>query len=383
MSKVPSFDYLEQYAEIEPEIDVAIKRVLNSGRLVLGQEVVAFENEFSDWLLRGGSRSRSDDGVAAYSVGVNSGTDALLVALMALGLGRGDEVITVANTAVPTVSAIGAAGAVAKFCDVDADTCLMDLAKLDACITSKTRAIIPVHLFGNVVDVPKIRTLIEGRDIKIIEDCAQCHGAKLDGVFAGTMGDVGAFSFYPTKNLGAYGDAGLCITSDLELAEVMRSIRMYGFTDRQYSVRSGINSRLDELQAAILRVKLNKLDSYIVNRRVIADLYLGDLHPSIQVVRPLPGVQHAYHQFVVKLRNRDAVKQRLEQVGIATAIHYPWPLHTMSGFSHLNYTGGELPVTEASANQILSLPIYPEMSSTKVEQVCSAINQIVEDLGDK
>ena len=380
MNKVQSFDYLEQYAEIESEIDVAIKRVLKSGRLVLGQEVSAFEAEFAAWLSRTGEEGATSVAQDAFGVGVNSGTDALVVALMALGVGEGHEVITVANTAVPTVSAIAAAGAKAKFCDIDADTCLMDLEKIEACITDKTRAIIPVHLFGNVVDVPKLRSLVAGKNIKIIEDCAQSHGATLNGVSVGTMGDIGAFSFYPTKNLGAYGDAGLCLSSDANLAELMRSVRMYGFTDRQYCVRPGINSRLDELQAAILRVKLSKLDHYIERCRAIAGQYLDQLHPSIQVVRPSLGAQHAYHQFVIKLSNRDAVKQELEHVGISTAIHYPWPLHTMSGFSNLNYVEGDLPVTEASANQILSLPIYPEMNESQLEQVCSAINQLVDEL---
>ena len=373
MIEVKAFDYLEQYAEIEQEIETAIKRVLKSGQLILGPEVEAFENEFAEWLGGGG-----------HGVGVNSGTDALVVALMALDIGQGDEVVTVANTAVPTVSAIRAVGATPKFCEIDGDTCLMDIAELDACITERTRAIIPVHLYGNVVDVPEIRSVIASRDIKIIEDCAQSHGAKLGnlstGTMAGTMGAVGAFSFYPTKNLGAYGDAGLCYTSDEALADKMRCIRMYGFKDRQYSQMSGVNSRLDELQAAILRVKLPGLNSYIERRRSIATQYSNTLESSIKLVQTSPSGHHAYHQFVVKLSRRDAIKESLAQMGVTTAIHYPWPIHTMSGFSDLNYQHGDLPVTESIANEILSLPIYPELKPTQVEQVCSAINQVVEEL---
>ena len=384
MTKVLAFDYLEQYAGIEQEIESAIKRVLKSGQLILGPEVQAFENEFAEWLGGGG-----------YGVGVNSGTDALVVALMALDIGPGDEVITVANTAVPTVSAIRAVGSIPGFCEIDGDTCLMDIAELDACISERTRAIIPVHLYGNVVDVPAIRSVVANRDIKIIEDCAQSHGAKLGslstdamagtmtGTMTGTMGDVGAFSFYPTKNLGAYGDAGLCYTSDEALADKMRSIRMYGFKDRQYSQMSGVNSRLDELQAAILRVKLPGLHGYIERRRAIATQYSAILGSSIQPVQPSSSAHHAYHQFVVKLSQRDAVKESLARRGVATAIHYPWPIHTMSGFSDLNYKHGDLPVTESVANEILSLPMYPELKSAQVEQVCSAINQVVEELGGK
>ena len=367
VNRVNMFNYLEQYNCIRDEILKAIERVLNSGQLILGAEVRKFEELFAEFLGGGGN-----------CVGVNSGTDALVVALRALNVGLGDEVITVANTAVPTVSAIRAVGATPVFCDVDPQTCLMDLAMLPERITEKTIAIVPVHLFGNVVDVPLIRNIIGKRKIYIIEDCAQAHGAKLRGHMAGTMGNISIFSFYPTKNLGAYGDAGLCYSHDTYLVQEMCKIRMYGFIDQPYSEREGINSRMDEIQAAILQVKLKYLPVYLNGRHSLAVRYSQTLIHGAEPVAAGDGVYHAYHLYVIKVEDRDRVKKELDRHGVDTGIHYPFPIHLMRGYSFLGYTPSSLPHTEDLACRILSLPLFPELSEASVDRVCSEINSILQ-----
>jgi len=366
MTTIHSFDYLKQLSGIRSEVLSAVERVLQSGQLILGPEGAKFENAFAAFL-----------GGKGNCVGVNSGTDALLVALKALNIGTGDEVITVANTAVPTVSAICSAGATPVFCDVDNGTCLMDLAKLPLLFTKNTKAVIPVHLFGNVVDVPMVRHVIGKRDIKIIEDCAQAHGAKLRDEMVGTMGDIGAFSFYPTKNLGAYGDAGLCYSPELPIVKKMRSIRMYGFEDSSYAMREGINSRMDEIQAAILTVKLKYLPGYIERRRKIAKLYQQKLNEKAIFIKQADKVLHAYHLLVVKVPDRDKVQKALFQRGIRTGIHYPYPIHLMPAYRFLGYKEGTLPHTEKLAKHLLSLPMYPELSAESVCKVSEELNDIL------
>jgi aminotransferase EvaB len=366
MSRISMFDYIRQYEGLRKEVLVAIERVLSSGQLILGPEVHQFEEEFAEFLGGNGG-----------CVGVNSGTDALMVALMALGIGPGHEVITVSNTAVPTVSAIRSVGATPVFCDVDPRTCLMDLEEMPCSITAKTRAVVPVHLFGNAVDVLRIQEIIGDRDIKIIEDCAQAHGAMLQGRMAGTMGHVGAFSFYPTKNLGAYGDAGLCHSGDPVLVKEMRRVRMYGFESGYYSEREGMNSRLDELQAAILRVKLKHLPEYLKRRRALAERYENNLKEKVELVVPGDGVHHAYHLFVVKVPDRDRVRQELSRRGVNTGIHYSCPIHLMRGYGFLGYREGSLPRTEALAKTILSLPMYPELPEAWVDKVCIEVNDVL------
>lgn len=364
MNRIPMFDYLVQYHKIESDILAAVSRVLNSGRLVLGNEVRAFEGAFVDFLGGGGS-----------AVGVNSGTDALAIALMALGVGPGDEVVTVANTAVPTVSAIRMTGAIPVFCDVDASTALMDLEQLAYCFSLKTKAVIPVHLFGNVVDVERIRSIIGNRDIRIIEDCAQAHGAQLRGQPAGTMGDASAFSFYPTKNLGAFGDAGLCYSNDTGLVKEMRRIRMYGFDDAYYSEREGINSRMDEIQAAVLNVKLARLGDNLEKRRKLAGRYNQLLDPAIERIKPGEYVDHAYHLYVIKVDERDRVRKELTRQGVDTGVHYPFPIHLMRAYRFLGYGEGTLSNTETLAKKILSLPMYPELPPESVENVSALVNR--------
>ena len=361
---IRTFDYRAQLAGIRGEIDAAIARVLDSGTLILGPEVQRFERGFAAWLGGG------------HAVGVNSGTDALAVALRALGIAAGDEVITVPNTAVPTVSAIRMVGAVPVFADVDPATALLDLDRLPRRLTPRTRAIVPVHLFGNVVDVEALQDLVRGRGIAVLEDCAQSHGATLRGRPAGTFGDAAAFSFYPTKNLGACGDGGLCFTRDAALAEQMRRIRMYGFADGGHAEREGVNSRLDELQAAILSVKLRHLDGWVARRRALARRYDELLPAAVTRIAPAAGVAHAWHLYVVRVPDRDAVRSRLEQRGIATGVHYPTPIHLMRGYAFLGLGEGHAPAAELLAQEVLSLPLYPELGEADVAQVCAALRSL-------
>lgn len=364
MNKIPVFDYLAQYKSLQTEIQAAIEGVLESGQLVLGPQGKLFESAFSEYL--GGDLG---------TVGVNSGTDALSVILMAMGIGPGDEVITVANTAVPTVSAIRMAGATPVFCDVNLDTALMALESLPQLVTDRTRAVIAVHLFGNMVNIPQLRSMLDRKNIQIIEDCAQCHGATLNGAMAGTLGDASAFSFYPTKNLGAYGDAGLAASSDASLVSKMKSIRMYGFEETGYAEREGINTRLDELQAAVLNVKLPHLKGAVDRRRAIATRYSAGLSDKAVRVVAAEGVLHAHHLYVVRIKERESVRTELSAQGIATGIHYPHPIHLMRGYGFLGYLPGALPNTERLAGEILSLPMYPELTDAEVDRVIDVLNR--------
>jgi len=366
MNRIRMFDYLGQYRSLQTEMQEALVRVLESGQLILGPEGQRFEEGFSGFLGGGGQ-----------CVGVNSGTDALAVALRALDVGPGDEVVTVANTAVPTVSAIRMTGATPVFCDVNADTALLDLDELQQRLTSRTKAIIPVHLYGNAVDVPRLRQVVAGRGIRIIEDCAQAHGATFGGRMVGTIGDIGAFSFYPTKNLGAYGDGGLCFSADAELIRKMRMIRMYGFEGGYYAEIEGVNSRLDELQAAVLSVKLPHLAAWLTQRRELAAAYDRYLPSAVRPIRPGLGAVHAYHLYVVTVPERDRVRAELARRGIDTGIHYPHPIHRMRGYDFLGYCEGSLPRTEALAPTLLSLPLYPELLVDDVLRVCEALADIL------
>lgn len=368
---IKMFDYREQYLALEQEILDAMQRVLRSGELILASEVDRFETGFSAFL-----------GQEMHSLGVANGTDALVVCLMALGVGPGDEVITVANTAVPTVSAIRMVKATPVFVDVDADTALMDLSKIEALITPKTRAIIPVHLFGNAVNMPELLQIASRHSMPVIEDCAQAHGTMIDGRMVGTFGHAAAFSFYPTKNLGAYGDGGLCTTPDALLAREMRRIRKYGFDDLYYAEREGINSRLDEIQAAILNIKLKHLPAHLAKRRALAQIYQGGLPKTVQHLAAKPGIGHSYHLFVIKTLkgapDRDALRQALGQRNIQTGIHYPFPIHRMRGYEFLGYEDNSLPVTESLAGQILSIPIYPELPVASAHRVLDALHEILD-----
>jgi aminotransferase EvaB len=359
------FDYQAEYRSIEDEILRAIKRVLRSGQLILSSEVEEFEKNFSAFL-----------GPESNGAGVSNGTDALRVSLMAIGVGPGDEVITVANTAVATVSSILAINAKPIYIDVNYDTALMDLNLLEKSITQKTKAIIPVHLYGNAVDMPRLLEIANAYAVPVVEDCAQATGTRLNGRMIGTFGRAAAFSFYPTKNLGAYGDAGLCLTSDPELLVRIRKIRNYGFREKSYAERPGINARLDEIQAAILNVKLKYLREQLNKRKLIASLYRRGLGPAVTPLLPAPGVDHSYHLFVVRTPNRDRLRDRLAEFGIQTGIHYPYPINRMQGMRIAPDCVEDLPVTERLCSEVLSLPLYSDMPESDAFKVIEAVNEL-------
>ncbi|MEX2113057.1 MAG: DegT/DnrJ/EryC1/StrS family aminotransferase [Pirellulales bacterium] len=361
---IPMFDYVEQFSAIQEEILEAMRDVLNSGSLILGPRVRQFEQNFADYL--GGGEG----------VGVGNGTDALAIALRALGIGPGDEVITVANTALPTVSAIRMAGAAPTFCEIDPATLLLDVADVERRITPRTRAILPVHLFGNAVDMPALMTIARRRHLAVIEDCAQSCGTTIHGKHTGTFGDVGCFSFYPTKNLGAYGDGGFCFTRSAALGAHMRQIRQYGRGDGPDAQCDGVNSRLDELQAAVLDVKLRHLPDYLARRRALAREYYRCLAPHVARPGVAEHVQASHHLVVILSQQRHALIERLESEGIGFGIHYPRPIHRMPAYRSLGYVDGSFPITERAATEVLSLPCYPELSPEAVRHICRIVNDV-------
>jgi len=345
-----------QYEAHRVEIDNAIRRVLESGRYILGEEVRAFEREFADYV-----------GVR-HAIGVGSGTEALHLALAACGIGPGDEVITVAHTAIATVAAIELCGATPVLVDIEPDYFTLDAARLQSAITPRTRAIIPVHLYGQPADLGAIFSVAARHGIRVIEDCAQAHGATYREKRVGSWGDLACFSFYPTKNLGAIGDAGAVTTNDAELADKVRCLREYGWSERNVGHMSGWNSRMDELQAAILRVKLRFLDADNERRRRIASLYDALLVESDLILPPRrEDATHVFHLYVVRSAERDELLQRLHANGVGAMIHYPVPVHLQK-----NICADELPNTERIAREILSLPIYPELTDVEVQGVAEA-----------
>jgi dTDP-3-amino-3,4,6-trideoxy-alpha-D-glucose transaminase len=344
------------------ELDAAVARVLSSGWFVLGTEGQAFEEELASEL---GAR---------HAVGVASGTDAIELALRALELGPEDEVVTQANTCVPTVCAIERAGAIPVLCDVELEAGTMDPESLRGAIGERTRAVIPVHLYGQCSDTDAVLEACSGRDIAVVEDCAQAIGAELRGQKAGTIGALGCFSFYPTKNLAALGDGGAVVTDDHTLAERLRLVRRYGEAERYDHVTVGVNSRLDELQAAVLRTRLPRLADWNARRNEIAGTYTEALAESD--VRALPRLEersHVYHLYVVDAPDRDALQRHLDDHGIGTLIHYPKPVHAHPPYRRLGDGPVPLKVSERLCSRILSLPIYPELRDDEVERVAKAL----------
>ena len=351
---IPFVDFEREYVELGEEVSQAIQRVLRSGWFILGEQVEKFEEEFSKYV---GSR---------FGIGVNSGSDALYLAVKAMGISSGDEVITVSHTMISTVDAITRNGAKPVFVDIEPDTYLMNASEIEGKITARTRAIIPVHLYGHSADMDSIMEIAERYDLCVIEDACQAHGAEYKPRKVGSMGDVGCFSFYPTKNLGAYGDGGMAITSDKELAESLRKLRNYGQSKRYYHDFIGVNSRLDEIQAAVLRVKLKYLDKWNEKRRKIAKLY-DEILENTDVTVPIEReyAKHVYHLYVIRHKKRDKLQQYLLRNGIHTLIHYPIPVHWQKAYTNSN----RLPVTEKVCKEILSLPIYPFLKEEEVEIV--------------
>jgi dTDP-4-amino-4,6-dideoxygalactose transaminase len=362
---VPIFATKPQYQAIKAEIDAAIAEVLEVNFFILGRFLEAFEQEFASWLD------------VEHAVGVGNGFDAIHLALRACGIGPGDEVITVAHTAVATAVAISAVGARPVFVDIDPQTYCMDPTAAAAAITPRTRAIVPVHLYGHPADMGRLLDLARRHNLVVIEDAAQAHGARYQDRPCGTLGHAGAFSFYPTKNLGAYGDGGAVVTRDPGVARMIRLLRNYGWAEgkRYYSAVKGVNSRLDELQAAILRVKLRHLDAWNERRRAIAARYTEALAglPELALPREQPWAYHVYHLYVVRTPRRNALQQHLQAYGVGTQVHYPVPVHLQEAYQELGYRPGALPETERAAGEILSLPLYPELTDAQVEHVCAGV----------
>jgi dTDP-4-amino-4,6-dideoxygalactose transaminase len=352
-----------QYLSHQAEINAAIAAVLDGNRYILGPQTQAFEQEFAAYL-----------GVA-HAVGVGSGTEALHLALRACHIGAGAEVITVSHTAVATVSAIELADATPVLVDIDPMTYTIDPKAIERAITSRTKAIIPVHLYGSAASLQPIIDLARKYDLKLIEDCAQAHGARYADRVVGSYGDVSCFSFYPTKNLGAIGDGGLVATNNPEIAENLNLLRQYGWRERYVSEMAGWNTRLDELQAAILRVKLRYLDADNAKRRNLAAIY--DEQLAGVVTRPIEpaDTRHVYHLYVIRHPQRDVLMSYLRERGIGTAIHYPVPIHLQPAYRGRLGDLGSLPETEKAAREIVSLPMYPELSAEEVQTVAQAIKE--------
>jgi len=366
---IPFFSLNRQNKVLEKELEGAIKETLHKGVFILGEKVGQFEETFAKYL-----------GIS-YGVGVASGTDALSLALLAIGVGPGDKVVIPAN-AYPIAFAVTSIGAIPRLVDIDAATYNMDPAKLPSAICAKTKAIIAVHLYGQPADMKKIMETGRKYRLPVIEDCAQAHGATLSGRKVGSIGDLGCFSFYPTKNLGGFGDGGMVVSNDKKLADKVRLLRMYGERKRYDSILLGRNSRLDELQAAILLVKLKYLDKWNERRREIAGKYLsylGDPSTSLGTSLRLPAEKadskHVYHLFVVRAKKRDELKEYLLKKGIQTAIHYPIPIHLAPSFSSLGYKKGDFPESEKASEEILSLPMFPELSYGEVERIVEEIGK--------
>jgi dTDP-3-amino-3,4,6-trideoxy-alpha-D-glucose transaminase len=346
------------------EIEQAVHRVLNSGWYILGQEVEQFEAAFAAY-----------HGVA-HAVAVANGTDAIELALRALGIGAGDEVITVAHTAMPTVVAVERAGAVPVLVDIDPITFTMNPEAVEQAITPRTKAILPVHLYGHPAHLDKLMAIAEANNLVLIEDSAQAHGALWNGEKVGTFGKIATFSFYPTKNLGAYGDAGMVITDDEELAGRLRRLRNYGQVDRYHHAERGINSRMDELQAAILGVKLKYLDEQNQARRTMAAVYTAQLK-GVTLPQEHANACHIYHLYVIQSTQRDALRNYLDARGVKTIIHYPLPIHRQPSHQDLAYAEGSLPVTEQIAASIVSLPLFIGMTEAEQQYVIDTINSFI------
>jgi dTDP-4-amino-4,6-dideoxygalactose transaminase len=364
-ARVPFVDLGAQYATLRDDVRGAIDTVLERGDFVLGAAVDAFEEEFA-----------ASCGVA-HAVGVDSGLSALELALRALGVGPGDEVVTAANSFIASALPISNLGAVPVLVDVDEATANLDVERLEAAVGPRTTAILPVHLYGQPADMDGVLEVARRHDLRVVEDACQAHGARWRGRRAGSLGDAAAFSFYPAKNLGAYGDGGIVTTGDPDLAERIRLLRNYGSREKYRHELLGANHRLDTLQAAVLRVKLRHLDVWNEARRRIAARY--DELLAGEVVTPVrrPEAEHVYHLYVIRHPERDALRAHLEASGIATGIHYPLPIHLQPAYSGLGYARGDFPVTERLAHEILSLPMYPELDDEAVERVAEEVLRFV------
>ena len=360
---IPFLDIKAQYQSIKGEIDAAVLGVLASGQYVLGEEVLRFEQEFADYCN------------VKHAIAVNTGTSALHLALLAAGIGPGDEVITVPFTFVATVSAICYTGARPVFVDVEPVTLTMNPAEIEAKITPRTKAIIPVHIYGQMADMDAIKAIADHHRIPVIEDACQAHGAQYKGQRAGSIGVSGCFSFYPGKNLGACGEGGLVVTNNDDHAKTMRMLRDWGQEQRYHHLLKGFNYRMDAIQGAILRVKLRHLEAWTEARRTHARRYSSLLAGSPHLKIPVETAErrHVYHVYAIRSRDRDGLQRVLSADGVPSGLHYPIPVHLQKAHADLGYQAGDFPVSEAAAREVLSLPIYPEMPSQHVDQVAAAL----------
>ena len=379
---IPPVDLNQQYRTISEEVNAAVLQVLASGRYINGPVVEAFEQQLGDYIG------------AAHCLGCNSGTDALFLALKALQIGPGDEVITTPFTFIATAETVSAVGATPVFVDIDLQTFNFDLDQVEAAITDRTKAIIPVHLFGQPVDMTRLMAIAQSHKLKVIEDCAQSAGAEWSGQKVGGIGDIGCFSFYPTKNLGACGDGGAVTTNDPALADAIRMLRDHGRRTGYYHEKIGLNSRLDALQAAILQIKLRHLDNWNRQRRLAAEYYKQLLSPLSAVVAPetMAGGQHSWNYYTIRLTTeptsckppeesasffREQVRSQLHQQGINCIIYYPLPLHLQPVCANLGYQPGSFLSAEQAAHQVLSLPMFPELSTEQQERVVYSLKDIL------
>lgn len=371
---IPFVDLKAQYLSIKDEVNGAIQGVLDSCQFTLGSEVVAFEKEFAAYC-------QSPDGI-----GVNTGTSALHLSLLAAGIGPGDEVITVPFTFVATVSAIDYTGAKPVFVDIDPRTYTMDVAAIEAAITERTKAIIPVHLYGQMADMDPILEIAKRHGLVVIEDACQAHGAEYKGRRAGSLGDMGCFSFYPGKNLGAYGEGGMVVTGNPEYARTIRMLRDWGAEKKYHHVLKGYNFRLEGIQGAVLRVKLRYLEAWTEARRTAAARYDALFAGSgIETPKAIADARHVYHLYVIRTPDRPAWQDALLAQGIQTGIHYPTPVHLLPAFSELGHVKGDFPHAERAANEVLSLPMFPELTESQCRQVAQAVIGLTSatQVGDK
>ncbi len=368
MQKIPVFELKRQFQEIKTEIDKTVKKVLSSGFYILGKNVSAFEKEFAKYCA------------AKYAIGVASGTDALKIALRACNIKKGDEIITTPFTFVATSEAIHSVGAKIVFVDIDLDSYTIDPQEIEKKITKKTKAILCVHLYGQPCNMQAITKLVRKYKLKLIEDCAQATGAEYRGRKVGIFGEVGCFSFYPTKNLGAYGDGGMIIANNKQIVEKVRMLRAHGSRSKYEHIMHGFNSRLDELQAAILRVKLKYLDKWNKARRENAAYYnkkLSALETEGYIIRPKEqkGTKHVYHLYVLRVKKRKALMEFLKSRVIGTSYHYPIPLHLQKVHKELGYHRGDFPKAELAAREIVTFPLYPELRKKEIDYIVAKLYQ--------
>jgi dTDP-4-amino-4,6-dideoxygalactose transaminase len=362
---IPFVDLKAQYASIKDEVNPAIQEVLDTCQFTLGSKVAAFEEAFAAYCE------------AQHGIAVNSGTSALHLALLAAGVGPGDEVITVPFTFVATVAAIHYSGARTVFVDIDPRSFTMDVSQIEAAITPKTKVILPVHLYGQTADMGPILEIARRRGLLVIEDAAQAHGAEYEGRRAGSLGDMGCFSFYPGKNLGAYGEGGLVTTDDAAYARTLRMLRDWGAERKYEHVLKGFNYRMEGIQGAVLGVKLRHLDAWTEARRAAAARYDGLLAASgVPTPAVMPYARHVYHVYAIRTADRPAWQAALQEKGIQTGIHYPIPIHLLPAYADLGYRRGQFPQAERAAAEVLSLPMYPELTDAQCETVAAAVNDV-------